>query len=99
MTAEDEIVQRLDKVIAILQLAHGDAIEESRLKIRSDTTYRAILDATRQWAGAARVQAAATKAGAARSTTSRKIAELIELGMLEKKGGGKAIEYRSTGLI
>jgi hypothetical protein len=45
------------------------------------------------------VQAAAAKKGSARSTTSKKIVELIELGLLEKQGGGKTIEYRSTGLI
>lgn len=97
--ADEEIVQRLDKVVAILQIAHADAIERTRTKIRGDKANAAILDTTAEWTAAARVQAAATKAGSARSTTSKKIADLIESGMLEKRGAGKSIEYRSTGLI
>jgi uncharacterized membrane protein len=99
MNNGDEILQRLDKVLAILQIANEEAIERVRAKVRSDAAYNAILDATKNWAGAVKVMAAAAKVSSARSTTSRKIAELIDRGMLEKRGGGNATEYKSTGLI
>jgi hypothetical protein len=95
----DEIGRKLDAIAAILKLVHHEQLGAARQRIRSDNVYAAILDSTKDWTGAASVQAAAAKKGAARSTTSRKVVELIELGLLEKQGGGKTIEYRSTSLI
>ena len=95
----DDIGRKLDAIAAILKLVNHEELEAARQRIRSDKVYAAILDGTRDWTGAATVQAAAAKKGSARSTTSRKIIELIELGLLEKQGGGKSIEYRSTGLV
>ena len=97
---DEEIVERLDTVVAILKIAHADAIAATSRRIRADEVYYApILDSTKTWTPAAKVQAAVKKKGGARSTTSKKIVELIELGFLEKRGGGNSIEYRSTGLI
>ncbi|HZS30345.1 MAG TPA: hypothetical protein VFA37_03745 [Gaiellaceae bacterium] len=96
---DEEIVERLDQVIALLKIAHADAIETARKRIRADKVYAAILDTAGKWSSAAKVHTAAKRKGSARSTTSRKIAELIELGLLEKQGGGKTLEYRATGLI
>lgn len=95
----DEIGRKLDGIAAILKLVNHEQLDAARDRIRGDKVYAAILDSTKDWTGAAKVQAAAAKKGSARSTTSRKIVELIELGLLEKQGGGKTIEYRSTGLI
>ena len=96
---DDQLVRRLDTVIAILKLAHRDAIENVSAKIRSDKAYAAILDASKDWTSAAKVQAAAAMNGSARSTTSKKIAELIELGLLEKRGGGPTTAYKASGLV
>ena len=95
----DDIGRKLDAIAAILKLVNHEELGAARQRIRNDKVYATILDSARDWAGAATVQAAAAKKGSARSTTSRKIVELIELGLLEKQGGGKTIEYRSTGLI
>ena len=95
----DDIGHKLDAIAAILKLVHYEQLDAARKRIRADKIYDTILDSTKDWTAAAKVQAAATKKGAARSTTSRKIVELIELGLLEKKGGGNTIEYRTTGLI
>lgn len=99
MATDDEIVRRLDTMIVILKLAYADAIEKARANIRSDKANAAILDASKNWTAAAKVQAAAATAGSARSTTSKKVVELIDLGVLEKRGGGNTTEYRATGLI
>jgi hypothetical protein len=95
----EELGAKLDKVIALLQLAHADAIEATSKRIRADKVYAAILDSTKKWTAASKVQAAAKKKGSARSTTSKKIVELIDLGLLEKQGGGSTMQYRSTGLV
>jgi hypothetical protein len=95
----DDIGRKLDAIAAILKLVNHEELSAARQRIRSDKAYAAILDSTKDWTGAAKVQAAAAKKGSARSTTSKKIVELIELGLLEKQGGGNSIEYRSTGLV
>ena len=95
----DDLGRKLDAIAAILKLVHRDQLEETRATIRSDTTYAAILDSTKRWTGAAKLQAGAKKKGSARSTTSKKIVELIEMGLLEKRGGGQTTEYKATSLI
>lgn len=99
MTNNDDIGRKLDAIAAILKLVHRDELDRARERVRSDKVYAAILDGTKGWTSAAKVQAAAKKKGSARSTTSKKIVELIDLGLLEKQGGGSTTEYRSTGLI
>jgi hypothetical protein len=42
----DEVVERLDRVIAILALANEDAIERARKDIRTDEINSAILELT-----------------------------------------------------
>jgi hypothetical protein len=99
MTNNDDIGRKLDSIAAILKLVHRDELDKARQTIRQDQTYAAILDSTKGWTGAAKVRAAAAKKGSARSTTSKKIVQLIDLGLLEKQGGGKTVEYKATGLI
>jgi hypothetical protein len=99
MTNED-IGRRLDTIIAILQLAHQGEIESARATIRSDKVNSAILDGAKTWTPAGKLTRAVkgnTKQSSA--TINRRISDLIALGVLEKRGGGPATEYRSTGLI
>ena len=44
MTREDEIVQRLDKLVAIQQIAYRAALESARVSIRVDKVNAANLD-------------------------------------------------------
>lgn len=100
MTSNDEIAARLDKIAALLQLAHRDAIESARTSIRSDKVNAAILDATTKLTPAGKVVTEVKrKTGQSPATISRRIATLIEQGAVEKHGGGPATQYRSTGLI
>jgi hypothetical protein len=72
----DEIGRKLDAIAAILKLVNHEQLDAARQRIRGDKIYAAILDSTKDWTGAAKVQAAAAKKGSARSTTSKKIVEL-----------------------
>lgn len=99
MTTED-IVARLDKLSGILQLAHYDAIEASRTRIRADKTNTAILDQAGETTPAGKlIKAVKQKTGQSQSTIKRRIAALVELGVLEKSGGGPITSYRTTGLV
>lgn len=99
MTNED-ITDRLDKIIAILQLVHRGAIDDARETLRRDKVNAAILDASRTWAPAGKLTSSVkSKTGQSAATINRRINELIAIGVLEKQGGGPATEYRSSGLI
>ena len=100
MATNEDIVQRLDKLLAIQQLAHREALESARVTIRSDKVNAAILDATTKLPPAGKVvDEVKNKTGQSPATISRRIASLIEQGVVEKQGGGPATQYRSTGLI
>lgn len=99
--SEQDIIERLDRLIAIQQIAHKDVLDSARSSIRADKVNAAILDvSTTTWVPAAKVQttvAAKTKAGT--RTIQRSIADLIAQGVLEKRGATSKTEYKSTGLI
>ena len=99
MTNED-LARRLDTIIGILQLAHREAIESARLMIRGDKVNVAILDGAKEWTSSGKLTTAVkTKTKQSYPTINRRINELLASGVLEKQGGGRATEYRSTGLV
>jgi len=99
MTNED-LARRLDTIIGILQLAHREAIESARSTIRGDKVNAAILDGSKKWTPGGRLTTAVkTKTKQSYPTINRRINELLATGVLEKQGGGRNTEYRSTGLV
>ena len=96
----DEVIERLDRITAIMQLAHADAIDRAREKIRMDRVNAAILDTAAQWTAAKKLQTTvAAKTKASTRTIQERIVALLAQGVLEKKGGGPKIEYKASGLI
>jgi hypothetical protein len=94
------VVERLDMLIAILRLAHREEIESARAVIRSDEVNTAILEGAADWVGAGKLGAAAAKkTKQSERTVKRRVAELLGSGLLQKKGAGTSIEYRTTGLV
>jgi Fic family protein len=100
VASNDDIAARLDRIAALLQLAHRDSIESARASIRADTVNAAILDATVKLTPAGKVMAEVKKkTGQSPATITRRIGALIEQGAVEKRGGGPATQYKATGLI
>jgi Fic family protein len=100
MATEEEILARLDKLVAIQQLVHREALESARVSIRSDVVNAAILHATSKLAPAGKVlNEVKRKTGQSPATINRRIAALMELGLVERQGAGPATQYRSTGLV
>jgi hypothetical protein len=97
---DDVLVERLDKLIAITQLVHKDAIDRARERIFGDAANRAILESSTDWVPAGRLQAGVMKAtGQSQPTVKRRIADLVANGVLAKQGGGGNVSYKATGLI
>ena len=98
--ADYEITQRLDAIISILKLAHGDALARVRALALSDEVSAAILEATVDDFVASgdlkRDIVNTTKQSG--KTVQRRIAELVAMGALEKRPTGRAA-YRSTGIL
>jgi hypothetical protein len=95
--AHDQVLERLNLMLAILQLAHQDAITRAAIELRADPVNAAILDACAHWTGAAVVYAVvktATSAGAARCAERALYAPRV-LGT-RHRGGARV---RATGLI
>ena len=96
----DATVDRLDKIIAILRIAHAEKIDALRATVRTHPVDAAILDATEDWtAGGDLRRAVAKKADQSERNVINRIAALIALGALEKRGDDRATMYRSTGLL
>jgi Fic family protein len=96
----EEIGRKLDQIIAILQLAHYEDIDASRGKVRADKTNAVILTLTAKKSPAGKlIRAVRQKTGESESTVKRRIATLVDLGALERSGGGPTTAYKATGLI
>lgn len=98
--ADDEIVRRLDRLISIMELANRPEIQKARDEIRSDATYAEILRLTAKETPAGKLtKAVQQKTKQSLKTVQRRIADLIELGALERIRAGGNIKYKATGLI
>jgi hypothetical protein len=97
----DEVVERLDRLIAMFALVNKTALTQASRELRADKVNAALLDATEDdWVAAGEL---ATKVGADAGVSSRtvrtRLAELLTAGALRRDGSGPSIRYRSTGLI
>jgi hypothetical protein len=100
-TNDAEILRRLDTVIAILRLAHADAIEHATTKLTSDPVNAAILKAASGTkfvaAGDLKTRVAKT-AKQSEKTVQRRIQDLVDIGAVEVRPEGRPA-YRATGLV
>ncbi len=100
MSADNEVLQRLDRIIAILQIAHKDEIDRTRNEINADKVDAAILKAAkRETPGGKLVKSVEIKAKQSKRNVQEHVAGLIERGLLEKSGAGPSTTYKATGLI
>lgn len=101
MGDQDQVVERLDKMLALLRLAFADRIQVARDEVVSNPVNRAILERTTEgWVGAGDLTREVMKAsGQSNSGVRGRIAALVDSEILTKRGAGPKTEYRSTGLI
>jgi hypothetical protein len=101
MADEDPILDRLDRILAVLQLAHFDAIQKASTSIRKDPVFAAILESCADdWVSANEVRNRVqieTKVSA--GTVKTRIAQLIARRALFERGSTSNRAYRSSNLI
>jgi hypothetical protein len=97
---EDEIGRTLNRIAAILQIAHRDAIDAERAELMEDKANKAIFKATASWAATADIETAVVGSkSASRSTLFVRLADLTARGLLERRKEGNTTEYRNSGLV
>jgi hypothetical protein len=98
--SDEELIERLDTIIAILRLGHKDSIDRARAATLADPIAAAVLQAATEWTDSGTLQGrAAATSGQSRRTVQRRIAGLLAEGFLEQTGSGPSVRYRSTNLI
>ena len=96
----DGVIERLDLMLAVLQLAHHDAITRAAEELRGDTVNAAILDAWTDWTPSTEVYTAVrTATGASERTVRGRLAALQTRRALWARGTAAARQFRATGLI
>jgi hypothetical protein len=101
MSTTDDLVERLDLMVATLKLAHASEIEKVRQRVRGDKASAAIVDETENdWVKSGDLQKKVTEvSGTPGRTVRTRLQELLSLGALRQRGAGPATAYRSSGLL
>ncbi len=94
------IESKLDLLISLLRIAHDEPLKAEREAILAEPVSKAILAASNNWIEAGKLKAMVIKkAKVSMPTVSRRLAELVERGLITRKGAGGKVSYRTTGLI
>jgi hypothetical protein len=95
------MLERLDRVIGILELALGPQLDSRREELRVDPVDSAVFDCTASgWIPSADLQKKVNEKVVVKPRTLQNhLARLIEAGLVEHRGGKRYAEYRSSGLI
>jgi DNA-binding Lrp family transcriptional regulator len=95
-----EIVDRLDQLIGLYQLANSEVITQARDRLRADDVVAKLLDETEDWTptGALKAKVAITT-GVSEKTVQRRISELVDQKILLATGSGANRSVKSGGLI
>jgi hypothetical protein len=97
-TEVDPLLQRLDRLTQLLELALSPQLDAARAAARENPVDAAILDCgAGDWKPAASLlREVEAKTGKKKSAVHDRISGLTERGFLERQGGGPATEYRTS---
>jgi hypothetical protein len=93
------VLDRLDKVIVLLNLASRQQIEAARREVLADPISAALIDVMNdEWVGAADLRRrVAASTGQSQGPVSRRLSQLVSQGWVASSGSGGNIRYRATG--
>lgn len=104
MSAETEaLLARLDSMVAILKIGFASELGSIRKEVHAEKVGAAILTLLEDsdgWVGSGEIQRTVSKsATVAERTVRARLADLLALGVLRSRGGGRSTEYSLSGLI
>lgn len=93
--------RKLDLIVALMRIGFGDQLQRHRHRLfDEDPASEAILRHADDWIAAGALKGHVTKTTKqSEPTVKRRIADLVSLGALERRGAGSSVSYRSTGLF
>lgn len=96
---DEAVLERLERIGALLALAFYDDIQRAVAQIREDPVAASALDEAEDWTRSGQLQDAVIAAtGAARRTVQRRIGELVGRQLMESRGSTSTLEYRARRL-
>jgi hypothetical protein len=99
-TNDTALEEKLDLLISLQRIAHAPALDAERKAVLANPVSKAVLSESADWINAGPLQKAVAKnAKTSVPTVKRRIAELVERGLLKRSGSGGRVQYRTTGLI
>lgn len=97
---DEVVVERLDRLIAIVSLAFQPQIAAARDSARADPVVARVLDSTDDWTPAGELKrVVATATGVGEKTVERRINELVDMSGLTSRGSGPSRQYKRTGVL
>lgn len=101
MGAEDEIVERLDRLVTLTKIAFAESIDRVREEIRADPVASAILEAAKdEWVISGDLQRSVSRgAKVSGRTVLRSLTSLTDRGLLHTRGGGRSTSSRASGVL
>lgn len=97
---DPSLEEKLDLLISLLRIAFREPLQAEREAVLDEPVSKAILGACIDWIEAGKLKAEVAKtAKVSQPTVSRRLAELVERGLIRRVGGGGKVSYRSTGLV
>ncbi|HKP91202.1 MAG TPA: hypothetical protein VJT75_14655 [Thermoleophilaceae bacterium] len=99
MATDPDILDRLDRIQATLQLAYSEQLRAASERLRSDPVTATILDLAEDWVPSSELQAqVAKKLKVSARTVRNRLVELTDARALIVRGGGRP-QYRASGLV
>jgi hypothetical protein len=101
MSADEDVVERLDRLITLFRIAFADPLDRLRSEIKADPTADAILDIVRDaWVSSGEIKRSVSrKVKVSDRTVLRSLMGLTERGLLLSRGSGRSTSYRSSGVL
>jgi len=96
----DSVEQKLDLLVSLLRIAYREPLKAERDAILAEPVSKVILAESTDWIEAGKLKTAVgKKSNVSIPTVSRRLAELVERGLITREGTGGKVRYRTTGLI
>jgi hypothetical protein len=99
--ATDALLERVDRLTVILELALSPQLAAARSALREDPVSAAIFDLLgSEWIASASLQkTVAARTARTTRTVRERLGELADRGLIETQGAGRSTEYRGRGVI
>jgi hypothetical protein len=97
---EEEVLRRLDLLIALTRLGVRDALTRESRALEQDKVSAALLRHSQEWTSAGDLKKLVIKASdQSEPTVKRRMAELVARGALLREGSSRTVRYRNSGLF